>query len=348
MIVDHDHPWTGQLLESYNRERHCLAAASVVLRIHEAVVENSTIHCLKDGQHFVLYETFRFPDRPSKSLNASGRDMQDATLLDDNDRSYLYVGSAGSFNYGHWLVDDLPRVKAWVELRERLGVTCIILLPSHGPVMDDIRLQSMRALIDPRIKAKFVSPEKKIRVRNLYFATPVSFHPRIKNPGAIHFVQSRATKVFGNDAEEPFRKLFVARRPPNSRAITNFDALWPFLQARGFEMIEPEKHSFADQVTLFQQARIVIGQMGAAMTGTLFCRPATNIIYLSPIGWMEPFYLDLAAVAGQQYNILFGPTSEGGAAQAHLSDFTIPLDPLYHRLTFMGHFETGSIAATQS
>ena len=258
------------------------------------------------------------------------------TRLGDDDRVYLYVGSAGSFNYGHWLVDDLPRVKAWLDLREKLGVTCVILLPSHGEVMDTIRLQSMRTLVDPTIKAKFINPKKSIGVRNLYFATPVTFHPRIKNPSAIHFVQSSAAARFAADQAEPHRKLFVARRPPNSRAIANFDALWSFLSDRGFEMIEPEKYAFADQVMMFQEARIVVGQMGAAMTGTMFCRPATNILYLAPIGWAEPFYLDLAAVAGQQYDILAGPTT-GEGQEAYLSDFIVPLEPLYHRLSYMGY-----------
>lgn len=336
MIIDSDDQWGKTLLKSYNRERHCHAAASVVVRISDAVIDDSTIHCYSGGSHSILYETVRFPDRAGKLIRSPIRD--NITRLDDDNRSYLYVGSAGSFNYGHWLVDDLPRIKAWVELRKRLGITCAILLPSHGNVMDTIRLQSMRTLIDPMIKAKFINPKKTIAVRNLYFATPVSFHPRIKNPSAIHFVQSSAAARFATNQAEPYRKLFVARRPPNSRAITNFNALWSFLSDRGFEMMEPEKHAFAEQVTMFQEARIVVGQMGAAMTGTIFCRPATNILYLAPIGWAEPFYLDLAAVAGQQYDILAGPTT-GEGQEAYLSDFIVPLEPLHHRLSYIGYGE---------
>lgn len=334
MFIENDHPWSDDLMNIYNSEKHCHSAGSAIIKIKNSYIQNSIIYCNNDDKDFVLYESFRFPDRQLKEIISFEKIKNRSTNIDQTGRSYLYIGSAGSFNYGHWLVDDLPRVKAWSEIKAKLGISCVILLPSHGPVMDNIRLQSMRTLIDKNIKAKFINPDKIVNVSDLYFITPVSFHPRIKNPYAIHYVRSQAQQL---DAakKEPFRKIFVARRPPNSRSIVNFEQLWSFLEKNGFEMIEPEKYSFTEQVTLFQEAKIVIGQMGAAMTGTMFCLPATTIIYLAPIGWAEPFYLDLAALGGQHYNILSGPIEGDGTP--HLSDFTIPIEPLYHRLAYTGY-----------
>lgn len=337
MMIDDDHPWSEELLKSYSSERHCHSAASIVLQVDEAVIEKSVITFRNNEKNSILYETFRFPDRAGKEeIFLQDNELEESYKLEDNIK-YLYIGSAGSFNYGHWLVDDLPRAKAWLDLRDRLKIAPVILLPSYGEKMDYLRVRSLKLLIDPEVEVEFIDPDKPVKIKNLYFATPVSFHPRIKNPSAIHFVREQAHIHVQRQYREPSRKLFVARRAPNSRAIVNFDEVWAFLSKRGFEMVEPEALDFADQIALFQDAKIVVGQMGAAMTGTMFCQPATSLIYLAPIGWAEPFYIDLAAVAGQHYNVLAGPAANEGPA--YLSDFTIPINHLYHRLTYMGYLE---------
>lgn len=337
MIVDSGDPWSEHLLESYNAEKHCHCAASVVLLIEDAIIDHSAIYCRKNDHVSILYETFRAPDRAAIPLSMAALEDVSLAPFQRADRTYLYVGSAGSFNYGHWLVDDLPRAKAWLELRRRSGIDCVVVMPSHGAQMNDVRVRSLRTLIHPLIEVEFIAPDQPCRIANLHFATPVSFHPRIKNPAAIHFVRSRAVANLPEPEGEPSRRLFVARRPPNSRAIINFDGLWTFLEARDFELVEAEDLDFAGQVSLFQNAGIVVGQMGAAMTNTLFCRPATTLIYLAPNGWAEPFYLDLAALGGQHYNILSGPPAS--QVPPYLSDFTVPVDQLYHRLTYMGVLE---------
>lgn len=334
MIIDPDGLGAERLLEHYYSERHCPAAASVVLRIDDAVIDNSVICCGPGAAAPILYETFRLPDRHDIVRVPGSPDDLPVAGFQHNDCSYLYLGSLGSSNYGHWLVDDLPRAKAWLDLRRRFGIECIVVMPTYGGRIDEIRLQSLRQLIHPRIEVQFIAPDRPCRLRNLYYATPVSFHPRIKSPGALDFVRTRVEACLPMLESEPSARLFVARRPPNSRTIVNFDKLWQYLAGLGFEMVEPETFDFIGQVTLFRNARIVVGQMGAGMTNSLFCRPATNLTYLAPIGWTEPFYLDLAALGGQQYNILTGPPLDNG--MPHLSSFTVPLMLLHHRLAHIG------------
>lgn len=340
MLVDIENPWSAQLIEHYNAEKHCHSAASHVLVIEDAIVEKSVVHCVSSEKIWLLYESYRYPDRAAiGAVSHQSYGLSYADFYKDGEQ-YLYIGSAGSFNYGHWLVDDLPRAKAWIELRRRYGIECIVILPGYGSKINEVRLRSLQLLIDPLIKVHFIDPERPFRVKNLHFVTPVSYHPRIKNPSAIHFVRTQAAARLPEVGREPTRRLFVARRAPNIRSIVNFDELWAFLSVRGFELIEAEGIDFAGQVALFQSAQIVVGQMGAAMTSTLFCRPATNLVYLVPTGWAEPFYLDLAALGGQQYNVLSGPPVTDGPP--HLSDFQVRVDHLYHRLTYMGFTETAN------
>jgi hypothetical protein len=67
--------------------------------------------------------------------------------------------------------------------------------------------------------------------------------------------------------------------------------------------------------------------MGAAMTNTTFCAPNTDVIYLAPEGWMEPFYWDLANVVKQRYHVIYG-INQKNHLQPHEKFFEIPLDSL--------------------
>lgn len=334
MIVDPADPWSAPLLDSYNADKHCHSAASVVVRIEDAIIDHSVVYCRTNDRVSILYETFRSPDRAAVPFSAAATSDVPFAAFQRPGFSYFYLGSVGSFNYGHWLVDDLPRAKAWMELRRREGVTCVFVLPSHGPQMDAVRTRTLQVLIDPGVEVQFIANNQPCRISGLYYASPVSFHPRIKNPSAIHFLRARARQCVPETAEPAGRRVFVARKPPISRAIVNYDELWPFLQARGFELVEAERLDFSDQIKLFQNASVVVGQMGAAMTNTLFCRPAATLIYLAPSGWPEPFYVDLAAIAGQHYNVLLGPTVTDGPI--HMSDFSVSVDQLSRRLNYMG------------
>jgi hypothetical protein len=50
----------------------------------------------------------------------------------------------------------------------------------------------------------------------------------------------------------------------------------------------------------------VVGCMGAAMAGSLFCRSGARILYLAPDTFPDPFYLDLAAARGHAYAVCYG------------------------------------------
>ena len=67
--------------------------------------------------------------------------------------------------------------------------------------------------------------------------------------------------------------------------------------------------------------------MGAAMTNTTFCAPNTDVIYLAPEGWMEPFYWDLANVVKQRYHVIYGINQKNNL-EPHEKSFEIPLDSL--------------------
>lgn len=315
--------------------RNC--PASVVVRLKDAVLANSIIYANVSETPKIVYETHRPNDRGAVSTVSS-----DAISTADPERfansawKNLFIGSAGSSNYGHWLVDDLPRLKAIDALAQVDPRPVRVLIHSHGSAIDDIRIQSIRMMLGEAVHIDLLTPDTPYHFDELFYATPVSQHPVQKSPIAIdHAAREIVSRALAErPAPDGQTLLFVTRSSRYGRTLANEEAIRNLVERYGFTTVNPEGMSFAEQVRLFAGAQVVIGQMGAAMTNTLFCRPTTTLIYLAPSGWIEPFYWDLSVVRGQYYRVLFGDVSDPSVAP-HRSDFSIDPDALETAITLL-------------
>lgn len=304
-------------------DQYAVLPPSVQVDLENVLAFGSILYADVGGQRRAVYETVRSIDRPYVSFAAEPPRPAPDAIFDTPGVSYFYLGSPGSHNYGHWLVDDLPRA-AWLA-SHRDGVS--VLLPSHGAAMDAVRRDSLRMLIgEPMPPITFLPAGRSQALARVSYVSPVTHHPVLKLPAAMRYVRdtirAAATERFGDSGAG--RRLFVIRGAARGRGIINLAEIEPLLADAGYETVDPETYDFAGQVDMFRAADRVIGVMGAAMTNTLFCPPGARVGYLAPVGWFEPFYWDLAGAIDQDYFVQFGPVAESGQPP-HLSPFT--LDP---------------------
>ena len=100
-----------------------------------------------------LYELNRACDRPA-SPDPCGLDFVYSRLKRGIPfgkilRNKLILSSAGSFNYGHWLVDDLTRIYVYLDDSLSSGRDIDfdgVLLPSYKSKIDKVRRRSLRWL----------------------------------------------------------------------------------------------------------------------------------------------------------------------------------------------------------
>jgi capsular polysaccharide biosynthesis protein len=117
-----------------------------------------------------------------------------------------------------------------------------------------------------------------------------------------------------------------------SRNLVNGEDVEKVLGSRGFTHHTLENCRFMDQASMFSQADLVVGNMGAAMVNTIFCRPATPIVHLIPSGWDDPFYWDLASVLRHEHFAIYGASS----GRYFHDPFTIDTDILQGVLDALG------------
>jgi uncharacterized protein len=336
-----------QVFSAINNDANVLAP-SLLVKIHDAAVWNNMLFVVRDGRYIPLYECYRFIERHLKVPDIShhvARVEQRIKRRIRTDQAFLFVGSAGSFNYGHWLIDDFPAYTA-VELTQRDFPT--VVMSKAYPQMNNVRrdgLETLTANGSARPDLMFVDPEMVYLFDEIYYATPVSYHPTLKSRAAIAYTKAACEAKFAPQPaarrrspkrrsrtkdQAPSERIFVNRPDYATRQIANIGEIRDVLHNFGFQEIWPETLSFERQWRAFRYAQCVVGIMGAAMTNTLFSLRETPLIYLAPAGWTEPFFWDLADANRQRYEVIFGAGSDREAP--HEASFSIDPDLLAQRI----------------
>ena len=321
----------GQDIEA----RYPCGAGSVLARAETACVSRTVVYLLDKDKPRAVYETHRPNDRHVAPLRVDDEfRIVDRYFKSDPAKAYLWIGSVGSVNYGHWLVDDLPRLKALSELRHRRPHAALIVVTIRtGALHDQVHLDTCNLISNADqlgpVQVIVVEPEAKVFFEELFFVTPVSNHPGSKSPEALAYAAHSALSIplTEEDAQSLPKRIFVKRAVSGLRDLLNQSEVEQFLGDNGFMSLDTATMPFMLQAGLFRNAELVIGCMGASMTNTVFSGAGTGVGYLAPNGWIEPFYWDLAAVRGHRYAACYGETA-GGADVPWKANYSISMRTL--------------------
>jgi capsular polysaccharide biosynthesis protein len=192
-------------------------------------------------------------------------------------------------NYGHWLGDTLPRL----HLLEKSGIHYDKIVV---PYLTGYQREALRLLGVDRSKL-IVNPRLHLQARRLVIPTFPGVYglpPR----WACDYLRERLLPS-AQPSDRP-RRIFVSRNKPGAtRRLLNEDALYEGLRHFGVERVFTEDLSFAEEVSLFNNAEIVIGPCGAGMVNLIFCQPGTSVIeifsprYVNVMNWMIANHADL-------------------------------------------------------
>ncbi|WP_232631889.1 glycosyltransferase family 61 protein [Methylobacterium sp. Leaf118] len=320
---------------------------TLLLESRDVRLAGNALYVVEDGEPRVLFETYRPQDR--HVVAGPGPDFEAVDEAVPEEGFAVLINSAGSFNYGHWLIDDLPRLRAVAMLRARHpDVPITVLLMAYVPHVDAARRGSVTLVLgDLRgVTVRFLDPSRTYRFARLHHPSPSSLPIDRKSPEAIRYLGRRVrrrmllprwldrARRIGQGGRGG-RRLFVDRHPGRGRMLANRAEVMALLASHGFEAFDPEVVSVRQQAIRFGQAEFVVGIAGAAMANTVFCAPGTPLVYLVPEGWEDPFYWEVATACGHGYGAVFGPRHASDGPE-DLQDFTVAVDDLAAALAASG------------
>ncbi len=250
---------------------------------------------------------------------------QDVRPLPAEGKPTVMIAKAGAGNYGHVLVEILPRL---INLRRSPLRTVRLLLPAlMAPYAPTV--QSLCALLGITAELLFVPEQEITEVEHLVYLGPVSLHNTRKSQTLLHFrdLLWRSLDI----VPVPARRLYIERPAHEQRSLSNVDDARAVLEAAGYETVHPASMPFNDQVRLFSQASHIVGPLGAGLTNSLFAPASCRVTMIDP-GLADYFFWDLASVCGQKFTWLFaGPVSFFSQELAS-SSYAVDLDGLRYAL----------------
>ncbi len=208
--------------------------------------------------------------------------------------------SPGYSCYGHWLVDELPR----------LGLLKLAL----GEAFQSIRFifpEKLRSWGKALLRFFFDIEDDRI----LYFN-----HERelwhLKSaivPGFLHKsyqFQPFVREFFSNYAPAdaiPHRRVCLSRRDwdeskPDQRIFTQREKFERMAADRGYDIVAPEELSLSDQVRLMAETAVQIGEHGSAQHGSVFSRHGTVVGSINPLTGVQ---VNLGRIADDHNVLLF-------------------------------------------
>ena len=234
------------------------------------------------------------------------------------------LAARGDGNYYHFLMDVIVK----------LGV----LEQASVPWPDTWYAAASRAPFQSQLLALAGIPEKTIvdavehphvQAETLVVPAPPAMS-EVNPPWAVQWVRNRLLPQV--DISGPRRRIYVTRGPSaNNRTVLNEERVLPFLESRGFELVDPGTMSVVDQIRTFATADIIVATHGAALANLTFATPGATVIELFPEGCLLPDYWRLVSgIEGVRYRYLtaYGKPPHRGRATTIVRDINVDLAAL--------------------
>ncbi|MEZ0148690.1 MAG: DUF563 domain-containing protein [Candidatus Reddybacter sp.] len=316
-----------------------------VVILKNAVVVGATNLVAASGK-VIHHDLFRIDeDYTSEELHARvhintrrSRILWDRGLaeLQTVDKAVVFT-DACAFNYAHWITEILPRIALFCGDPQYDDVPLIIDAFLHENIMD-----SLYQIVGDRRKVFILDADRMLDVKNLYTVSVtgyVPFQPRkegvkihshgLFSPDAFECMKARFFLRNEEVSKESWPERVFLKRNSEIRCLVNANEIEAYLSSQGFAIVEPEKLSFTQQVSLFKNAKTIIGSSGAALANIVFANENANIFilmggYKNTSFW---YWQNIACASGSYINYVVGKCVNSDYSGIH-SDFIIEMDDL--------------------
>lgn len=229
---------------------------------------------------------------------------------------HVLMRKRGDHNYGHWLVECLP--KAVVAAEASLPFDGIAIPDASGPMVGVIA-DSLNLLELDRYRITRTPTTGAYLFEKLILVDGLTTHGSYMSPLALGHLETLRAGQPGSG----LKRIFI-RRPGGARRISNEDVLCRALVAQGFVSIDPTQLTLRQQISLLKDADVVVGALGAGLTNIVFAHRGALVINLAPATMPDTFFYFLAAHRQQRYieirSTLDDPTKD------RASDFSVDVD----------------------
>ena len=215
------------------------------------------------------------------------------------DGRYIALLNQWAENHFHWLSDTLPRASL-LCLEEDANTPIIVPAGLTAAQLDSL------ALIGIPRERLVPFDRNHLTVDELVLPSFVG-RPGYPPSWAVSWLRDRLAPK----RSPRRRRLWVSRAAAARRGVANEHALLKILDRYGFEPMQPEMHSFGEQLQMFAEADVIAGPHGGAFSNMVVARDATVIELFNERRTGNGCYYALSDALGLDYWYLRCETTRG-------------------------------------
>ena len=192
-------------------------------------------------------------------------------------------GASGDNNYFHWMFDILPKIKLILS-NYKVDKIDYFYMPKLQPFQK--KILSIYGLKNIKVinskKYKHIQADKIIVPEHPWYKKSTIFKEVNRLP---MWISKWLRQIFLKKTQKSnINKIFIDRSETTNKhcQLINSNQIKNYLSKKGFKSIMVGKLSFFDQISLFNNANIIIGSHGAAFTNLIFCKKNTKVIEIKP------------------------------------------------------------------
>jgi glycosyl transferase family 61 len=217
-----------------------------------------------------MWEAGQFPVHPARRA-----ETEDPMIL---------VFDRGYTTYGHFLVDILPRLLIAEQTLGSAFADCSIFVPADVPAWAELALAavgfnaSRLCRFDWHTNSLAVAIAIVPTLAHAYY----SFHPRAVE--IFREIRRRAAP----ESDGGSRRLFLSRRGQHSnRRLLNRVRIEEVARHAGLEVVTPETLSFREQIALYGESSLMVGEYGSALHNSIFMPRGSGVVALNPLQYLQ-------------------------------------------------------------
>jgi capsular polysaccharide biosynthesis protein len=229
-------------------------------------------------------------------------------------------------NYGHWIAEDLPRLRGLKHYCENTERRPDILIKSDPPswMIKTLQLLGFSPSNWTEWDRNGASVLRLIVPKHSYVhTTGAEFQPSDR---AWVSNQMKSYADISPEADSP-KRIFISRQGQGRRKIINYDEVMASLSEFSFESIRPENFSIEKQIRMFDQAEIIVGPSGSGLVNVIFTDDS-SLLEIKPHGTKITVWNILATESGLQYDYIRGKQDASNNKKGRNSDIRVNVEDL--------------------
>jgi hypothetical protein len=212
----------------------------------------------------------------------------------DRSDPIVHFSKAGYSNYGHFLVEMLPKLLVFREY----GMSKINLLIPQCAAKFEWLVNAIGSSIGLEINLCYTEVTSLFSCKNLFACSPVSRHPAQKNPLlklVANILRQHLLLETSSASYQPSKRIFINRGANEKRRFVNDEEIRRIHSDRGFQEFVPSLDKMSAAVGLFASADIISGGLGAGLSNLIFSQAGSTALLIYP-GYHDLFFWDLACL----------------------------------------------------